>query len=59
MAKKKYPVIGFCPTGELDQRIRELAMREDRSVSQIVKRCVEAGIERVEKGFTHAVANAE
>ncbi|WP_296053199.1 hypothetical protein [uncultured Alteromonas sp.] len=60
MAKRKNPTIGFVAPPELQQRIQDLAMREDRTVSQIVKRCVEEGISSVERavGGEHAKHNA-
>jgi predicted DNA-binding protein len=60
VAKRKNPTIGFVAPPELQQRIQDLAMREDRTVSQIVKRCVEEGISSVERavGGEHAKHNA-
>lgn len=60
MANQKNPTIGFVAPLELKQRIQELAIRDERTVSQIVKRCVEQGIEIVERemGGEHANHNA-
>lgn len=51
MAKRKNPVIGFVASTELQQRIQQVATREDRTISQIVERCVEVGIDNVEKAL--------
>lgn len=59
MSQHKNPTIGFRASSELEQRIKEIATREDRPVSQIVKRCVECGIGQVEKGYANAHAKAE
>lgn len=60
MANQKNPTIGFVAPLELQQRIKALATRDDRTVSQIVKRCVEQGIEIVERdlGVENANNNA-
>ena len=57
VAKRKNPVIGFVAPPELQQRIQQVATREDRTISQIVKRCVEQGIGIVEREMGGENAN--
>jgi len=49
----------FRPTPELEQRINEAALREQRSKSQIIALCVESGIRRFENSPSTAIARQE
>ncbi|MBO7920948.1 hypothetical protein J5X92_01790 [Alteromonas sp. K632G] len=59
MSNVKIKPMCFRPTPELEQRINEAALREQRSKSQIIALCVESGIRRFENSPTTAIARQE